>query len=406
MRCRNSQQVVLVPDAGIPDGFGIYVHWPWCQAICPYCDFNRYAGQPLNQSAWAEAYCRQLEAYGRETGNRRCDSIYFGGGTPSLMAPETVATIISGVGKVWQLAPDVEITLEANPTSVESGRFGGYASAGVNRISVGVQSLRDEDLRMLGRRHTSSEARAACKVATDHFDNVSIDLIFGRQHQTLESWRNELAEVLEWKLQHVSLYQLTIERDTGFGRLHRQGQLPGLPDDDLAAEMQSESYRLCSRAGYRAYEVSSFARGNHESRHNLLYWRYADYLGVGPGAHSRLTIGGQRYAIETRLRPAEWLEALMKTGSGEASRKQLNRVEQAEEYLMSSLRLEEGMQYSRYVALGGVQPGADVVGELIDGGWLEYDSDRLRATPEGRLRLNSLIIMLLEPGIRSERECG
>lgn len=377
-------------------GFGIYVHWPWCQTICPYCDFNRYAAQSVDQAEWARAYCRQIETSAREIGGGTCQSIYFGGGTPSLMEPSTVAAVIERIGDFWNVESGAEVTIEANPTSVETERFGRYSEAGVNRISIGVQSLRDADLVMLGRKHTAAEARAAYDVARNHFGNVSIDLIYARQHQTLEAWSSELEEALKWEPHHLSLYQLSIETGTGFGRLQSQGRLPGLPDEDLAADMMITAHERCARAGYKGYEVSNFARECRESQHNLLYWRYADYLGIGPGAHSRLTIGGSKYAVETIARPAAWIDAVFTNGNGESGRSRLGREDQAGEYLMASLRLDEGMQYSHYIALGGRELGRETVEELVVEGWLETEPDRIRVTARGRLLLNTVIMQLLD----------
>ncbi len=372
--------------------FGIYIHWPWCQSICPYCDFNRYPATPIDQDEWVRAYRHALMLYHDEIGPRRVDSVYFGGGTPSLMHPGTVAALLATIHRLWDVDPDAEITLEANPTSSESDRFAAYAAAGVNRFSLGIQSLRDEDLARLGRQHSAREALEACSMARDHVDTVSIDLIFGRPHQTLGAWQRELDEVLQLELPHLSLYQLTIEPATGFGRLDRAGQLSGLPDEDRATDLLLATYQLCQGAGYRAYEVSSFARDGHASRHNLLYWHYEDFLGIGPGAHSRLTLQDHRYAIDTIRRPRAFLAA---TGTGEATRRLLAPREQAEEYLMNALRLDEGASLQRFTALGARPPNPGLIDELAHAGWLSVDGDRICATLSGRMRLDAILVELL-----------
>lgn len=382
----------------MPDNapFGIYVHWPWCQAICPYCDFNRYPAASVNQDEWVVAYCRALTTYHNHIGPRTVGSVYFGGGTPSLMHPGSVADILETISGLWDVDARAEITLEANPTSSESENFSGYAAAGVNRLSLGIQSLRDSDLALLGRQHTAHEALDAYALAQRHSNNVNIDLIFGRQHQTLEDWCRELDEALQLGSQHLSLYQLTIEPETGFGQLHRKDQLPGLPDEDRAADMQMATYQLCQNAGYHAYEVSSFAGNGHAGRHNLLYWRYDDFLGIGPGAHSRLTLQDQRYAIDTFRKPREFLNALTADGTGEVNRRPLSAEEQAEEYLMNALRLDEGASLKRFLTLGGITPAPAAINDLAHAGWLVADGDRIRTTLQGRMRLNPILLELLQ----------
>ncbi len=285
-------------------GFGFYVHWPFCASKCPYCDFNSHVSAEIDESRWVRAYLREIDRYAAEVPERVLTSIFFGGGgTPSLMAPDTVSAILERIRAHWPVANDLEVTLEANPGSVEAGRFRGYADAGVNRVSVGVQALNDADLRRLGRLHTVEEALAALEIARNTFERVSFDLIYARQGQTLEEWRAELSGALEFAADHLSLYQLSIEPGTAFGDRYDAGKLRGLPDEDLSAEMYLLTQEMCETAGFHAYEVSNHAKPGAESRHNQIYWRYGDYAGIGPGAHSRLTVDGNDTRLKHRFCP-------------------------------------------------------------------------------------------------------
>jgi len=322
------------------------------------------------------------------------DSVFFGGGTPSLMPPETVATVIETIARLWTLSPDVEITLEANPTSVEAGRFRAYAEGGVNRVSMGVQALDDSDLKALGRMHTIAEARAAFDIARAAFDRVSFDLIYARMGQTPQAWRAELREALAMAVDHLSLYQLTIESGTRFADLYRLGKLR-VPDDDAAATMYDVTQEECGRAGLPVYEVSNHARPGAQSRHNLVYWRYGDYVGVGPGAHGRLTLPQGRIATETLLAPESWLKAAEASGTGISRETPLTGEEQASEYLMMSLRLAEGTDLARYAALGGTPLPEDRLTDLTEDGFLTRDTARIRATDRGRILLDALLGRLL-----------
>ena len=371
-------------------GFGIYVHWPFCASKCPYCDFNSHVAAEIDESRWVRAYLREIERYAEEVPGRVVNSVFFGGGTPSLMAPETVDAVIGAVRARWPMANDVEITLEANPGSVEAGRFRGYAEAGVNRVSMGIQALNDADLRALGRLHTVKEALAAFDIARETFKRVSFDLIYARQNQTLAAWRAELAQALSLAVDHLSLYQLTIEPGTAFGDRYRAGKLRGLPEDDLAADMYEATQELCEASGLNAYEVSNHAKPGAESRHNLIYWRYGDYVGVGPGAHGRITVGERKYATETALRPEDWLNAV-DLGNGESLRQALSRPEQAEEYLMMGLRISQGIDIQRFSALSGTPPAPDKIAHLSSVGMVEQTGDTLRVTPQGRMVLNAVI---------------
>ena len=375
-------------------GFGLYVHWPFCEAKCPYCDFNSHVSRSIDQKQWLTAYLSELRRSAIETPDRVLNTIFFGGGTPSLMAPETVAAVIDEARALWRPANDMEITLEANPGSVEAGRFAAYRDAGVNRISMGIQALNDDDLRRLGRIHTVVEARAAFDIARDCFDRVSFDLIYARQHQTPEDWRAELTEALSMAVDHLSLYQLTIEDGTAFGDRYAVGKLRGLPEDDSAADMYLITQEICEAHGLPAYEVSNHARPGAESQHNLIYWRYGDYVGIGPGAHGRLTLDGQKQATETFLSPNAWLKAV-ETGSGEKERTRLSQQDQASEYLMMGMRITEGLDIERLAALSGHPLPQDKLSDLSELGMIERTQGRLIATNDGRAVLNAVIRELL-----------
>jgi putative oxygen-independent coproporphyrinogen III oxidase len=375
-------------------GFGLYVHWPFCEAKCPYCDFNSHVVRKIDQKAWVRAYISELDRVANETPDRVLNSIYFGGGTPSLMDPDTVAAVIDVAQSHWSGANDIEITLEANPSSVESGKFQGFKQAGVNRISMGIQALNDTDLRRLGRIHTVSEARAAFDIARSCFDRVSFDLIYARQDQTLEQWQAELTSALSMAIDHLSLYQLTIEQGTAFADRYAVGKLRGLPSDDSAADMYHATQDICEAHGMPAYEVSNHAKPGSESRHNLIYWNYGDYVGIGPGAHARLTLGGTRYAIEAPLAPQRWLQSVEK-GSGEKLRSALNPLEHAEEYLMMGLRVNTGLDLDRYQRILGTPLPAEKIDHLVEIGMVEVENQILRTTEDGRAVLNAVIRHLL-----------
>ena len=376
-------------------GFGLYVHWPFCEAKCPYCDFNSHVSKNINQKQWLNSYLSELERSAAETPGRVLNTIFFGGGTPSLMDPDTVGAVIDQARALWHPANDMEITLEANPSSVEAGRFAAYRNAGVNRISMGVQALNDDDLRRLGRIHTVAEARAAFDIARACFDRVSFDLIYARQHQTPDMWRAELNEALSMAVDHLSLYQLTIEEGTAFGDRYAVGKLRGLPEDDSAADMYLVTQDVCEAHGLPAYEVSNHARPGAESQHNLTYWRYGDYVGIGPGAHGRITVNGEKLATETYLSPNAWLAAVQQ-GSGEKLRSALSRQDQANEYLMMCLRTVEGLHIDRFCELANYPLPQNKLSDLIELGMIEQVGRRLVATKNGRAVLNAVIRELLE----------
>ena len=372
-------------------GFGLYLHWPFCQSKCPYCDFNSHVAARIDQDDWQRAYLSEIDRIGRETQGRVLNTVYFGGGTPSLMSGALVGAILDRIGATWTLANDVEITLEANPGSTEAGRFADYRAGGVNRVSLGVQSLRDDDLRRLGRLHSVTDAKAAISLAQSLFDRVSFDLIYARQDQTLTDWEAELSEALRMASGHLSLYQLTIEEGTAFGDRFRAGKLRGLPDEDLGVSFFELTQDLTEAAGMPAYEVSNHAEKGQESRHNLIYWRSGDFAGIGPGAHGRLTLGGQRVATDTHRSPATWLAAVQKAGSGEAPRETLSPAERLEEFIVMGLRTQEGLDLDRLSQMGGSSEKINEIKYLEDHGLLEITADRLIATAKGRLVLNSLI---------------
>jgi oxygen-independent coproporphyrinogen-3 oxidase len=373
-------------------GFGLYVHWPFCQSKCPYCDFNSHVARTIDQTHWARAFEAEIARAAREVPGRVLRSIFLGGGTPSLMEPEVVEAVIGAARAVWPFANDIEITMEANPTSVEAGRFRGYRAAGVNRLSLGVQALNDRDLRALGRLHSAEEAVRALDVARDTFERVSLDLIYARQRQGPAAWEAELGRALKLAVGHLSLYQLTIEEGTSFGDRFAAGKLRDLPDEDRAADLWEITQRLTEAAGLPGYEVSNHASPGQESRHNLVYWRGGDWVGVGPGAHGRLTLGGQRWGVETERAPTRWLQRVEREGSGESVRERLSPLEAAEERLMMGLRLSEGVEVSRLGALRGLNERVEGLAGLS---LLEIREGRLRTTAAGRPVLNGVLRELL-----------
>lgn len=369
-------------------GFGLYVHWPFCQAKCPYCDFNSHVAATIDHDRWNRAYLRELDRAAEETGGRVLNSIFFGGGTPSLMSAQTVSEIIAKAYSIWKPANDIEITLEANPTSSEAARFRDYASAGVNRVSIGVQSLRDEDLRKLGRLHTADEALRACEMARETFARASFDLIYARQDQTLGDWETELREALAFAPDHLSLYQLTIEPGTAFGDRLARGRLRGLPSEDLAADMYDLTQEITGGAGLPAYEISNHARPGQESIHNMIYWRSGDWVGIGPGAHGRLTFGEKRFATSTQLAPGAWLSAVETGDGGELPRDELSRCEIYEEAVMMGLRVSGGIAEQ-------FLDNRNKINMLVTDGLIERHEGMIRTTARGRPLLNAILRELL-----------
>ncbi len=377
------------------EAFGVYIHWPFCAAKCPYCDFNshvRHGG--WDEAQFLAAYLTELRETRARIGDRSVASIFFGGGTPSLMQPATVSALLEEVRKLWPLDTGVEITIEANPGSVEANRFAGYRAAGVNRVSIGVQALNDADLRRLGRIHSVAEARRAIDIGLATFDRVSFDLIYARQGQTEAAWRRELAEALAIGVDHLSLYQLTIEPATAFEQLFKAGKLQ-IPDDEQAQALYAATQELTAEAGLPVYEISNHARSGQESRHNMLYWRYGEYAGIGPGAHGRLIVDGVRRATSTERNPERWVQRVSVHGHGRVEDDALTPAQCADEALLMGLRLTEGLDLERLRALAGTAPTAATIDGLERLGLLERrQPNRIRASAEGRMVLNELVRQL------------
>ena len=382
----------MMLNMSLPTPFAVYVHWPFCLSKCPYCDFNshvRHGG--YDEAHFVRAVESEIAQTAARAPGRTVSTIFFGGGTPSLMQPQTVGRILDAIGQHWHVASDVEVTLEANPTSVEATRFRGYRAAGVNRVSLGVQALDDASLKMLGRLHTAREALDAVAIARSAFDRYSFDLIYARPGQTPEMWADELQQAIAEAAEHLSLYQLTIEEGTPFFGLHAQGKL-ATPDETLARELYDVTQDICSRHGLPSYEISNHARPGAECRHNLVYWRGDEYAGIGPGAHGRLDSGGLRHAIATEKRPEAWLMRVEATGHGVITDDRLNSEERADEFLLMGLRLNEGIDPKRYAALSGraLDPGR--IATLTEEGAITVDaSGRLRVTQSGFPVLDAVV---------------
>jgi len=385
----------MTPSTG---ALGVYVHWPFCKSKCPYCDFNSHVRDGVAQDRWRAALLKELEHAAREAPGRRVETIFFGGGTPSLMEPATVGAIIERVKALWDTARDLEITLEANPTSVEAGRFAAVAEAGVNRVSLGVQALDAPSLRFLGREHSADEAIAALETARRHFARYSFDLIYGRPGQTVEAWAAELERALALAGEHLSLYQLTIERGTRFFTDHARGAFT-LPGEDEAAAMFELTQARLAAAGRPAYEISNHARPGAACRHNLIYWRYQDYVGIGPGAHGRFAEAGAKRATRRTSGPEAWLEAVEGQGHGTAETSLVTGQDLVEEALMMGLRLADGIDRALFASMTGADPVAALdearLAPLVAAGYLEIDAAHLKATAAGRQRLNALLERLI-----------
>ena len=364
-------------------GFGVYLHWPFCAQKCPYCDFNSH----VRHKGWDEprflsAYQRELATLASRLGSREVSSIFIGGGTPSLMQPRTVAALIETIGQLWTVRDGAEITIEANPNSVEAERFKGYRAAGVNRVSIGVQSLRDEQLRALGRLHSVAEAKAAIGVAASVFDRFSFDLIYARPGQTREQWRRELSEALSLGSRHMSLYQLTIEPETAFEKLHAAGKL-AMPDGDLASDLYDITQEMTDAAGLHPYEISNHAAAGEGSQHNLLYWRYGEYAGVGPGAHGRIIADGNRRALATERNPEAWAAQVERDGHGFIADERLARDEVADEMILMGLRVAEGLDLGRMRSIAGVEVDTGRLMELERDGLIDFVPEVPSAPGEG-----------------------
>jgi len=379
-------------------GFAIYVHWPFCRSKCPYCDFNSHVRDRIDQQAWQRALLAELDHYAAHTRGRTVTSIFFGGGTPSLMAPATAGAVLDRIAARWRIDADVETTLEANPNSVEAARFADFRAAGFNRVSIGVQALDDTALRFLGRGHSAAEARAAIGAAAAHFDRFSFDLIYARPQQTIAAWTRELRDALTLAGDHLSVYQLTIEPGTAFHAAYARGDFT-LPDDETAAALFEATQALLGEAGLSAYEISNHARPGAECRHNLVYWRYEDYVGVGPGAHGRLTADGRKIATRQEKAPETWLARTAADGHATAERRTIAPRDAADEALMMGLRLGEGIDRARFRRETGVALDDAIdrprLQRMIDGGFVAADARGLHATARGRRVLNAVIAELV-----------
>ena len=371
-------------------GFAVYVHWPFCESKCPYCDFNSHVRERVDEAAWREALLGSLESWAGETPGRTVGSVFFGGGTPSLMAPETAGAVLERVRTLWRVADDLEVTLEANPGSVEAGRFRGFAGAGVNRLSLGVQSFRDGELAFLGRRHDARAARAALELAHRTFPRVSFDLIYALPGHTAAEWAVRLDEALALAGEHLSLYQLTIEPGTAFAPRAARGDFC-IPDEDEAAALYETTQERLAAAGLPAYEISNHARPGAACRHNLVYWRGGEWVGVGPGAHGRIDTEAGRIATEERRAPEAWLAQAASNGRAVRERRLLEPPEAMQERIQTGLRLAEG------IPAHGLEPAIDTgrLAHLRAEGLLSAHTDRLQATPAGRQRLDAVVRYLL-----------
>ena len=376
-------------------GFGIYIHWPFCAAKCPYCDFNSHVRNNIDQKQWLKAYLSEIRRVSKNTSSRFLNSVFFGGGTPSLIEPFVISEILNEIQKHWKTEDNFEVTLEANPGSVDVKNFKSYRAAGINRTSMGIQSLNEKDLKALGRTHTVQEALSAFKIAQENFTAVSFDLIYARQNQKIKHWEKELTQALGLGANHMSLYQLTIEQGTAFGDRYNRGLLKGLPNEDIASELYDITSNLCDDQGLKAYEVSNYAQEGFESVHNLIYWRYGDYIGIGPGAHGRLTIDGRKYATETHLSPEDWLTKVESQDSGESCVTELSKKQQADEMVMMGLRLNEGINCKRFQNLSGFSFSENKLTFLKNIQLIEQKEGNIAATFSGRKVLNSVLAELL-----------
>jgi putative oxygen-independent coproporphyrinogen III oxidase len=383
---------LLSADGPSSEAFGVYVHWPFCLSKCPYCDFNSHVRHSaIDEARFARAFATEIATTAPRVRGRTVSSIFFGGGTPSLMQPATIAAILDAIAQHWSIAPDVEVTLEANPTSVEAARFRGYRAAGVNRVSLGVQALDDAALRDLGRLHSADEALAAVELARTIFARYSFDLIYARPGQTPDAWAAELGRAIAHAGEHLSLYQLTIEPDTPFAQLHAAGKL-AVPDEDRGRALYDATQEVCASAGLPAYEISNHAQPGAECRHNLVYWRAHEYAGIGPGAHGRLDVDGQRRATATEKRPESWLLRVEGFGHGITSDEPLTDEQRGDEFLLMGLRLAEGIDPARYARLAGRALDKRRIARLREQGAVEMTaSGRLRVTLAGFPVLDAVV---------------
>lgn len=378
--------------------FGIYIHWPFCASKCPYCDFNSHVANTIDHAAWRKAYSKEIDYYANLTKGRTVTSVFFGGGTPSLMEPQTVAQVISDIQKHWRISNDCEITLEANPTSVEIEKFKAFRSAGVNRVSMGVQSFIAKDLGFLGRQHNAGEAHRAIDTAAQVFDRYSFDLIYARPNQSVKDWEQELLAALPLVRDHISLYQLTIERGTPFYMQHARGDFK-IPDEELAGDLYEVTQSILEAHDMPAYEISNHAKAGAESMHNMTYWRYTDYVGIGPGAHGRVTIDCKKQATRAHKAPDIWLQRVDESGHGAHPFEELSARDRFVECLMMGLRLSEGVPIERLEFEGGQDFTSLVehkrLNAMMEEGLLSFDGITLKATKQGAQRLNGVLSYLL-----------
>lgn len=390
---RHFQNPIATDSAPVKvPAFGVYVHWPFCEAKCPYCDFNSHVRhRPIDQADYVKAYVKELQHYAELLPDRRVGSVFFGGGTPSLMQPETVETLLSTIDRLWGLDDDAEVTLEANPSSVEANRFAGFRAAGVNRVSLGVQSLNPDDLRFLGRLHSVEQALSAIQTARSIFDRMSFDMIYARPGQTVEGWRAELMRAIDLAADHLSLYQLTIEKGTPFAALRDAGKLIP-PDAELAADLFEATQAITADQGLFGYEISNHAKPNAECRHNLLYWRYGEYVGVGPGAHGRIELGDGRHATVAEAHPETWAGYVEQYGHGGTIDDLLTYEEQGDEFLLMGLRLTDGIDLDRFERISSRQIDPKRMADLLTHNMIEKVGERIvRATPQGAMVLDAVV---------------
>lgn len=379
--------------------FGLYIHWPFCLSKCPYCDFNSHVRDSIDEGKWREALLKELDYTAQRIPGRTLSTVFFGGGTPSLMSPKTVGALLDRLGHYWQIDPELEVTLEANPNSVEADKFQNFKAAGINRLSLGIQSLRQKDLKFLGRSHSLEEALKAIHTAQKIFPRFSFDLIYARPEQRLDEWQRELTEALEYAQGHLSLYQLTIEAGTAFHTLHERKAFR-LPQPELASDFYALTQEMTEKHGVNNYEVSNYARPGEECRHNLIYWKYGDFAAIGPGAHGRLTLDHKKISLKNLKAPETWINAVEKQGHGSDAEEILSPKECVVEALIMGMRLKEGIEFS---VLERESPGCSSIlknhsntQRLREEGYLEFDEHTLRTTFEGRLRLNSVIDYLTD----------
>ncbi len=377
------------------DPISIYFHWPFCESKCPYCDFNSHVRKTIEQQDWLLGYNRNIQKWFAKFKNPIIETIYFGGGTPSLMDPSVVSDLIDNIYKHHSVSKNIEISLEANPSSVEMKKFRDYASSGINRISIGVQSFIDKDLKLLGRLHTAKEAISAIKTSLSIFDNVNFDLIYGRQYQDLKDWEKELQFALSLETQHLSLYQLTIENNTAFGSLFEKGKLKGLPNEKLSSEFFSSTNELCTINGLQHYEISNFSLNSYECKHNLNYWRGGNFLGIGPGAHGRYQVNKKRFSYENIVNPERWLKKAINGNLPTKNEKIISNTDHYEEYLIMGLRLSEGISLNKVRTIFGIDFDKDKLNNLMGLGLIEISYNRLKVLPKGRILLNQIIKELL-----------